>query len=89
MVASKIYERDSVFYQAMQLGMLEKVGLDWRLNDEAVDRLKAVTPEQVQEVAKKYLIEDNLTFARLDPQPMDESSAQRQMRSASGGGHGR
>ncbi|MCF6281701.1 MAG: insulinase family protein [Candidatus Polarisedimenticolaceae bacterium] len=87
-VASKVYERDSVFYQAMQLGMLETVGLDWRLNDEVVDRLKAVTPEQVQAVAKKYLVEDNLTFARLDPQPMDEASAKRQMRAASGGGHG-
>jgi len=88
-VAAKVYERDSVFYQAMQLGMLETVGLDWRLNDEVVERLKAVTPEQVQMVAKKYLIEDNLTFARLDPQPMDEASAKRQMRAAAGGGHGR
>jgi zinc protease len=88
-VAAKVYERDSVFYQAMQLGILETVGLDWRLNDEVVDRLKAVTPEQVQAVAKKYLIEDNLTFARLDPQPMDEASAKRQMRAAAGGGHGR
>jgi zinc protease len=88
-VASKTYELDSVFYQAMQLGMLETVGLDWRLNDEAVDRLKAVTPEQVQAVAKRYLTEDNLTFARLDPQPMDETSARRQMRAVSGGGHGR
>jgi len=88
-IAAKVYERDSVFYQAMQLGLLETVGLDWRLNDEAVDRLKAVTPEQVQAVAKKYLIDDNLTFARLDPQPMDKASAQRQMRAAAGGGHGR
>ena len=88
-VAAKVYERDSVFYQAMQLGMLETVGLDWRLNDDVVDRLKAVTPEQVQAVAKKYLVEDNLTFARLDPQPMDEASAKRQMRAASGDGHGR
>ena len=87
--AGKVYERDSVFYQAMQLGLLETVGLDWRLNDEVVERLKAVTPEQIQAVAKKYLVEDNLTFARLDPQPMDEASARRQMRAASGGGHGR
>ena len=88
-VAAKVYERDSVFYQAMQLGILETVGLNWRLSDEVVDRLKAVTPEQVQAVAKKYLIEDNLTFARLDPQPMDEASAKRQMRAAAGGSHGR
>ena len=27
-VASKVYEKDSVFYQAMQMGTLETVGLD-------------------------------------------------------------
>jgi len=30
-----------------------------------------VTPEQIQAVARKYLTADNLTVARLDPQPMD------------------
>ena len=67
-VASKVYEKDSVFYQAMQIGTLATVGLDWQLMDQFVDRLRAVTPEQVQAVAKKYLIDDHLTVAVLDPQ---------------------
>jgi len=67
-VASKVYEKDSVFYQAMQIGTLATVGLDWQLMDQFVDRLRAVTPEQVQAVAKKYLIDDRLTVAVLDPQ---------------------
>jgi zinc protease len=73
-VASKVYEKDSVFYQAMQIGALETVGLDWRLMDEYVDRLKAVTPEQVQAVAKKYLIDRHLTVAVLEPEPMPTSA---------------
>ncbi|WP_455217630.1 M16 family metallopeptidase, partial [Kaarinaea lacus] len=67
-VASKVYEKDSIFYQAMQMGTLETVGLDWRLMDEYVERLKAITPEQVQAVAKKYLIDDHLTVAVLEPE---------------------
>lgn len=74
-VAGKVYEKDSVFYQAMQIGMLETVGLDWRLADAYVDKLQQVTAEQVQKVAQKYLVEDNLTVAVLDPQPMAQGVA--------------
>ncbi len=85
-IAAKVYEKDSVFYQAMLIGRLETVGLDWRLADEYVDRLSAVTPEQVQAVAQKYLTEDRLTVARLDPQPMDQKQARRG--ASAGGRHG-
>ncbi|HEC16239.1 MAG TPA: insulinase family protein [Sedimenticola sp.] len=70
-IAAKVYERDSVFYQAMQIGTLETVGLDWRLADEYVERLKAVTAEQVRAVARKYLVDDHLTVAVLEPLPME------------------
>ncbi|MCI0505397.1 MAG: insulinase family protein [Gammaproteobacteria bacterium] len=73
-VASKIYEQDSIFYQAMQMGTLETVGLDWRLTDEFVDRFRTVTAEQVQQVAQKYLIDERLTVAVLDPQPINPKS---------------
>lgn len=69
-VANAVYERDSYFYQAMQLGMLETVGLGWQRADEYVDRLRKVTAEQVQAVAKKYLIPDRLTVAHMLPQEM-------------------
>jgi len=69
-VAEKVYEKDSVFYQAMQIGMLETVGLDWRLNGEYTKRIREVTPEQIRAVAKKYLVKDTLTVAVLDPQPL-------------------
>ncbi len=71
-VAGKVYERDSVFYQAMQIGMLETVGLDWRLNDQYLEKIKAVTPEQVQVVARRFLEDDLLTVAVLEPLPIEE-----------------
>jgi len=73
-VASKVYERDSLFYQAMQLGTLETVGLGWQRMDEYADRVRAITAEQVQQVAKKYLLEDSLTMAVLEPQPLDNAA---------------
>ncbi len=66
-VAARVYEQDSLFYQAMQLGLLATVGLDWRLSNVEIDQLRAITPEQVRTVAQRYLIEDNLTIATLAP----------------------
>jgi len=69
--ASNVYEQDSVFYQAMEIGMLETVGLDRTMADEYLERIRAVTAEQVQQVAREYLSEDKLTVAVLDPLPLD------------------
>jgi predicted Zn-dependent peptidase len=35
-------------------------------------KLREVTPDQVRAVARKYLVDDKLTVAILDPQPMAE-----------------
>ena len=70
LVAGKVYERDSIMAQAMRIGSLEALGLSWRLADEEVERIRAVTPEQVQAVARKYLDDKRLTVAVLDPLPM-------------------
>jgi zinc protease len=83
-IAAKVYEKDSVFYQAMLIGQLETIGLDWRLADEYVDNLKRVTPEQIKAVAAKYLIKRNLTVAVLDPLPMEQQAK----RKVAGGRHG-
>jgi zinc protease len=72
-VASAVYEQDSTFYQAMKIGQLESVGLDWRIADEYVTHIKAVTAEQLQAVASKYLVEKNLTLAELVPLPMEST----------------
>jgi zinc protease len=85
-VAAKVYEADSLFYQAMEIGVLETVGLDWRLIKTEIERLKAVTPAQVREVARRYLTDDNLTVAVLNPLPMDDAVAERS--ASTGGRHG-
>jgi zinc protease len=84
-VASNIYEQDSVFYQGMKIGQLESVGLDWQLEDQYVNRINAVTPEQVQAVARKYLVENRRTIAVLDPLPIEAGNKSRQ--SQKGGDH--
>lgn len=73
-IASDVYQRDSMFYQAMQIGQLETMGYSWRLLKEYPEQLKAITSEQIQAVAKKYLIKDNMTIATLDPQPIDPNA---------------
>ena len=66
-VADTIYERDSMFYQGLIIGSLQSVGLDWRIYEDYVDNIKAVTGEQVQAVATKYFRDDSLTIAKLIP----------------------
>ncbi len=73
-LANNIYEKDSNFYQAMQLGMLETIGLNWRKAAEYVDKIQQITAEQLRQVARQYLIEDHLSIAYLDPQPITQSS---------------
>ncbi|MFB1488798.1 MULTISPECIES: M16 family metallopeptidase [unclassified Thiocapsa] len=77
LIADKVYELDSLFYQAMVLGQLETVGLGWELADTYVDQLAAITPEQVRAVAQKYLVPEKLTVGVLDPQPMDDNQTAR------------
>ena len=72
-VASHVYQRDSMFYQAQQIGSLDMIGLPPNTMDLFVEKLKLVTAEQVQAVAKKYLVDQGLTVAYLDPQPLDKA----------------
>jgi len=70
LLSGLVYRRDSFFTQAMELGELESSGLSFRDADRLADRYKAVTAEQVKTVAARYLIDDGLTVALLDPQPL-------------------
>ena len=73
-IAADVYKRDSMFYQGMQIGTIETIGFSWKLLEDYPKKLRAVTPEQVQAVAKKYLLKDNLSIATLDPQPIDPNA---------------
>jgi len=70
-VSSQVFQRDSIYYQAMIIGSLEIAGYPHSAMDRMIDKLREVTPAQVQEVARKYLVDESLTVAVLDPQPLD------------------
>jgi zinc protease len=68
--AAEVFKRDSVFYQAMQIGQLESLGFSWKDIPIMLQKLQAVTAQQVQDVAREFFTDDNLTVAVLDPQPL-------------------
>ncbi len=67
-LSDQIYKRDSIFGQAMEIGSTEMAGFSWRDIDVMLERMQTITPAQVQAVAKKYLVDEGLTIAVLDPQ---------------------
>lgn len=60
------YTIERVSSQAQWLGLMEMLG-DWRQFDTFVEQLSAVTAEQVQLVAQKYLIPSNRTIGWFEP----------------------
>jgi zinc protease len=76
-IAGQIYKRDSMMAQAMEIGGFEAAGFNWRDYDKLLDKLRTVTADEVQAVAKKYFTDDTLTVAVLDPQPLDKAAAHR------------
>ncbi|CAM4468053.1 MAG: putative zinc protease [Legionella sp.] len=67
-IAQKTYEKDSIFSQAMELGLLETVGLGWNKANEYTQAINAVTAEQIQQTAQRYFQDNNMTIAKLEPQ---------------------
>jgi zinc protease len=78
--SAQVFSQDSVYFQAMRIGRLESVGLAHQSIEVQARKLKAVTAEQVREVARKYLVDDNLTVAVLDPQPLPGGKRQEKPR---------
>ena len=72
-IASQVYKRDSMMAQAMEIGGLEAAGHKWQDIDRLLEKIRGVTAEEVQAVAKKYFTDDALTVAVLDPLPLDQA----------------
>ncbi|MDR3298980.1 MAG: insulinase family protein [Candidatus Accumulibacter sp.] len=72
LVAGEVYKLDSMFAQALEIGQLEAAGIPYSKDRRLIEKLQAVTAEQVQSVAQRYLVDDGLTVAELDPQPLPE-----------------
>lgn len=69
--SSFIYAQDSLFYQAMLLAQYE-ISLGWKAIDEYLPSIRKVSPEDIQRVAKRYLIPENRTIGTLIPLPPKE-----------------
>jgi zinc protease len=69
--ASFIFRQDSIFYQAMLLAQHE-IALNWRAIDDYIPSIRKVSAEDIQRVAKQYLIPDNRTVGILVPLPPKE-----------------
>jgi zinc protease len=68
--AAEVYKLDSVFYQAMQIGQMESIGLGYKAIPVMLKKLQAVTAQQVQVAAREVFKDDGLSIAVLDPQPL-------------------
>ncbi len=67
-IASEVYKRDSVMAQAQELGSFWAMGLPLDTDAKLIERLRAVTAKQVQDVAKTYFGSEQMTVATLVPQ---------------------
>lgn len=65
--ANYIMGQDSIFFQAMQLGIAETVGAGVEYVESFVDNIQKVTAEEVQRVAQTYLIEEKRNVGILVP----------------------
>lgn len=73
--AAHVFGQDSNFRQAMLLGEAETVGAGWRDVEQFLERIRSVTAEDVQRVARRYFVEDVRTVGILIPTPPPEKSA--------------
>jgi zinc protease len=76
-VAGEVYKRDSLFFQARELGTQWILGLPLDTNEQLLQRLRAITADQVQSVAARYFGDDQLTVGELLPQPRDPNRPRR------------
>jgi zinc protease len=82
--AAFIYGQDSLFSQAMVLAQHEIVG-SWKMVEDYIPSIRIVTPEDIQRVAKKYLLPGNRTVGILIPIPPREGGPVKNI--PSGPGH--
>ena len=76
-VAGEVYKRDSLFFQAREIGTQWILGLPLDTNEQLLQRLRAITADQVQSVAARYFGDDQLTVGELLPQPRDPNRPRR------------
>ncbi len=69
-LSAEVYQQDSISSQANQIGKMESIGRSWQEADQLAEKLAQVTPEQIQAVARKYLVPARKTVTILKPLPL-------------------
>jgi zinc protease len=65
-LASEVYQQDSIDYQARILGMIKTSVGDTRIIKKYTANINSVTAEQVRKVAKKYLVSNLKTSVKVN-----------------------
>jgi zinc protease len=74
MEARYVFAKDSVSSQAGRIGTLE-IQIGYKYMDTYLDRIRAVTPADIQKAAQTYFVDDNKTVAVFEPQPLPANTA--------------
>lgn len=83
-VAAEIYSRDSISRQATLIGATETIGLGWEVLNEYVARIRAVSPERILAVARKYLVAERRSTVVVEPLSMEGAARPTQDGAAAG-----
>ena len=67
LLARSIYDFDSVFYQVMQVGMLESKNYDWKLLDNYFDEIDQITEDDLMRAAKIFILENKYIYSTIEP----------------------
>mgnify|MGYP003875507037 FL=1 len=68
-LASEVYQQDSIDYQARILGMVKTSVGDTRIIKKYTTNINSVTADQVRKVAKKYLVSNLKTSVKVNDTP--------------------
>ena len=68
LLAGNIYKFDSVFYQVMQVGMLETKNYNWELLDSYITDINSINENDLKNIAKKVILNKKYLYSLIEPQ---------------------
>lgn len=69
LIAELVFKMSSNFGLAESLTYFQAAAGDWRYLVEHSDKLEKITPQEIERVARKYLVKSNQTISILKPSP--------------------